>query len=76
MKYIDEMKDVMTSNGKTGEMGEKLRKILEQKRQFEEDMRKFRLERELARAAIDATFARMEKLIEDFAERHCRRGSK
>lgn len=70
MKYAEEMKKVMTSGKTTGKMSEKLKKILDQKRQFEEDMEKFRLEREIAKARIDDCFKRLENLIGDFLEKH------
>lgn len=70
MKYADEMKKVMTSGKTTGKMSEKLKKILDQKRQFEEDMAKFRLEREIAKARIDDCFKRLENLICGFLEKH------
>ena len=71
MKHIDEMKKVMTSGGKTGRMTEKLKRILDQKRQFDEDMAKFRLERELAKLRMEDSFWRLENLVEDFLERRC-----
>ena len=70
MKYADEMKKVMTSGKTTGKMSEKLKKILDQKRRFEEDMAKFRLEREIAKARIDDCFKRLENLISGFLEKH------
>ena len=68
MKYAEEMKKLMTSGGKTGAMTEKIKEILDQKRQFEEDMAEFRLEREIAKARIDDCFKRLENLIRRFLE--------
>ena len=76
MEYAEEMKKLMTSGGKTGAMTDRRKELLDQNRQFDEDMAKFRLEREIAKARMEDSFRRLENLIGDFLEKHCGKEAK